>query len=181
MAGKILAVGVPLITLLISWGLLWILYRIHPLLGFVAELLLASLTLAAKSLKTESMKVYAELQKGDLEGARHAVSMIVGRDTEVLDQTGVTKAAVETVAENTSDGVIAPMLYMAIGGAPLAMCYKAVNTLDSMVDIKTKGTLISAALRPTGRPGQLDSGQNFRVADGAVRLVKRAGRQGSVL
>lgn len=109
LAGKILAVGVPLITLLISWVLLWILYRIHPLLGFAAELLLASLTLAAKSLKTESMKVYAELQKGDLEGARHAVSMIVGRDTEVLDQTGVTKAAVETVAENTSDGVIAPM------------------------------------------------------------------------
>ena len=128
----------PLITLLISWGLLWILYRIHPLLGFAAELLLASLTLAAKSLKTESMKVYAELQKGDLEGARHAVSMIVGRDTQVLDQTGVTKAAVETVAENTSDGVIAPMLYMAIGGAPLAMCYKAVNTLDSMVGYKNE-------------------------------------------
>ena len=106
------------------------------MLGFAAELLLASLTLAAKSLKTESMKVYAELQKGDLEGARHAVSMIVGRDTQVLDQTGVTKAAVETVAENTSDGVIAPMLYMAVGGAPLAMAYKAVNTLDSMVGYK---------------------------------------------
>ena len=66
LAGKILAVSVPLVTLLISWGLLWILYRIHPLLGFAVELLLASLTLAAKSLKTESMKVYAELQKGDL-------------------------------------------------------------------------------------------------------------------
>ena len=91
LAGKILAGG----ALLISWVLLWILYRIHPLLGFAAELLLASLTLAAKSLKTESMKVYAELQKGDLEGARHAVSMIVGRDTEVLDQPGVTKAAVQ--------------------------------------------------------------------------------------
>jgi len=138
LAGKILAVGVPLITLLISWGLLWISYRIHPLLGFVAELLLASLTLAAKSLKTESMKVYAELQKGDLEGARHAVSMIVGRDTEVLDQTGVTKAAVETVAENASDGVIAPLLYMLLGGAPLALTYKAINTMDSMLGYKNE-------------------------------------------
>ncbi len=138
LAGKILAVGVPLITLLISWGLLWILYRIHPLLGFAAELLLASLTLAAKSLKKESMKVYEQLEKGDLPRARYAVSMIVGRDTQDLDETGVTKAAVETVAENTSDGIIAPMFYLAIGGTPLAMCYKAINTLDSMVGYKNE-------------------------------------------
>jgi adenosylcobinamide-phosphate synthase len=79
------------------------------------------------------MKVYRELKEGTLESARKAVSMIVGRDTEVLDETGVTKAAVETVAENFSDGVIAPMLYAAIGGPVLGLTYKAINTMDSMV------------------------------------------------
>ena len=92
--------------------------------------------LATKSLKTESMKVYKRLRKHDLPGSRKAVSMIVGRDTNVLDEAGVTKAAVETVAENTSDGVIAPMFYMAIGGAFLGWMYKSVNTMDSMVAYK---------------------------------------------
>lgn len=92
--------------------------------------------LATKSLKTESMKVYKRLRKHDLSGSRKAVSMIVGRDTNVLDEAGVTKAAVETVAENTSDGVIAPMFYMAIGGAFLGWMYKSVNTMDSMVAYK---------------------------------------------
>lgn len=84
------------------------------------------------------MKVYEQLEKGDLPKARYAVSMIVGRDTQNLDETGVTKAAVETVAENTSDGIIAPMFYLAIGGTPLAMCYKAINTLDSMEGYKNE-------------------------------------------
>ena len=92
--------------------------------------------LATKSLKTESMKVYKRLRKHDLPGSRKAVSMIVGRDTNVLDEAGVTKAAVETVAENTSDGVIAPMFYMAIGGAFLGWMYKSINTMDSMVAYK---------------------------------------------
>ena len=89
--------------------------------------------LATKSLKTESMKVYDALKTGDLEKARYAVSMIVGRDTQRLDEAGVARAAVETVAENTSDGIIAPMLFLAIGGAPLGFFYKAVNTMDSML------------------------------------------------
>ena len=88
------------------------------------------------SLRRESMKVYHKLAVNDLEGARHAVSMIVGRDTAVLDEKGVTKAAVETVAENFSDGVIAPMLYTAIGGPVLGLLYKAINTMDSMVGYK---------------------------------------------
>lgn len=138
LAGKLLAVSIPLITFVITFAVLKLLYLIHPILGFAAEVLLGSLALAAKSLKKESMKVYDELQKHDLKKARYAVSMIVGRDTAALDETGVTKAAVETVAENSSDGVIAPMLYMAIGGAPLAMCYKAINTLDSMVGYKNE-------------------------------------------
>ena len=82
------------------------------------------------------MKVYAEVKKGDLPRARKAVSMIVGRDTQCLDEAGVVKAAVETVAENTSDGVTAPLLFMMIGGAPLGFFYKAVNTMDSMIGYK---------------------------------------------
>ena len=82
------------------------------------------------------MKVYDALKKGTIEDARHAVSMIVGRDTAELTEEGVTKAAVETVAENTSDGVIAPMIYMAIGGVPLMFLYKGINTMDSMLGYK---------------------------------------------
>lgn len=89
--------------------------------------------LATKSLRDESMKVYAALQTGSLSDAQRAVSMIVGRDTERLDEKGVARAAVETVAENTSDGVIAPLLFLSLGGAPLGFFYKAVNTMDSML------------------------------------------------
>jgi adenosylcobinamide-phosphate synthase len=94
--------------------------------------------LAAKSLKVESMKVCTALEKGDTEAARHAVSMIVGRDTECLDETGITKAAIETVAENASDGVIAPLFYMLLFGPVIAFLYKAVNTMDSMVGYKNE-------------------------------------------
>lgn len=92
--------------------------------------------LAAKSLKTETEKVYFRLKQGDRDGARKALSMIVGRQTENLNEEQMTKAAVETVAENTSDGVIAPMFYFILGGAPLAFAYKAINTLDSMIGYK---------------------------------------------
>ena len=92
--------------------------------------------LATKCLKIESMKVYKCLKEEGLEAARKSVSMIVGRDTAVLDEEGVVKATIETVAENTSDGVIAPMIYTAIGGPVLGFLYKAVNTMDSMVGYK---------------------------------------------
>ena len=107
--------------------------RIDPRLGWAVESILCWQCIAMKSLKTESMKVASAASKGDTEGARKAVSMIVGRDTESLDIKGIIRAAVETVAENSSDGVIAPVFYMMIGGAPLGCLYKAVNTLDSMV------------------------------------------------
>lgn len=113
-------------------------YRVHPLLGVMVESIMTYQILATKCLKTESMKVYDALQKQDLEAARKAVSMIVGRDTKSLDETGIAKAAIETVAENTSDGVIAPMLYTAIGGPVLGFLYKAVNTMDSMVGYKSE-------------------------------------------
>ena len=134
--GVVLVVLVSGTTAVVSGGSLYTCGRIYPWLRFLASVILCYQLFAVKSLKDESMKVYRELKKDDLEAARYAVSMIVGRDTKVLDMTGVTKAAVETVAENTSDGVAAPLFYMAIGGPVLGWVYKAVNTMDSMVGYK---------------------------------------------
>jgi adenosylcobinamide-phosphate synthase len=89
--------------------------------------------IAAKELKDDSMKIYADLNNGDIEGARKNLSFIVGRDTQNLSPSAMIKAAVETVAENLSDGVIAPLIFIFIGGAPLGFAYKAINTLDSMI------------------------------------------------
>ena len=126
-----------LIVVTVSTGLpalfLWLAYGVNRFLGLALETVMCAQILATKSLRQESMKVYAALKTGDLEQARYAVSMIVGRDTQRLDEAGVTRAAVETVAENTSDGILAPMLFLAIGGAPLGFFYKAVNTMDSML------------------------------------------------
>ena len=138
----LLAAGFVLVALVLglSFGmtalLLWACGLVSPWLAFAVETVLCYQLLAARSLRDESMKVCRALEAGDLPGGRHAVSMIVGRDTERLDETGVAKAAVETVAENASDGVIAPLLFLAVGGAPLGMLYKAANTMDSMVGYK---------------------------------------------
>ncbi len=118
------------------YGILYFLKVRSPQAAFLLEMFWCYQLLAAKSLKTESMKVYDRLKEKDLDGARKAVSMIVGRDTQRLDYEGVTKATIETIAENTSDGVIAPLFYMIIGGAPLAMAYKTMNTMDSMLGYK---------------------------------------------
>ena len=140
--GGELAAGAALVVLVtgLSTGAavlaLWLCRHIHPLLAFVVEALLCYQLLAARSLRDESVKVYRALRDGTLEEARKAVSMIVGRDTERLDEAGVAKAAVETVAENASDGVIAPLLFLAIGGAPLGVLYKSINAMDSMVGYK---------------------------------------------
>lgn len=111
-------------------------YLIHPVAGCVVEAVMTYQMLATKCLKVESMKVYDKLKTGTIEEARYAVSMIVGRDTAQLNEEQIAKAAVETVAENTSDGIIAPMLYMAIGGPILGFLYKTINTMDSMVGYK---------------------------------------------
>lgn len=113
-------------------------YWLHPFAGILLETIMTYQILAVKCLKVESTKVYRALKEDNLAQARSAVSMIVGRDTACLDAEGVTKAAIETVAENTSDGVIAPMLYLAIGGPVLGFFYKAVNTMDSMVGYKNE-------------------------------------------
>ena len=134
--GIVLVVLVLLSVTVVTAALLLGGYALHPYIGLVLETIMTYPIRAAKCLKVESMKVYACLKRGDLPAARKAVSMIVGRDTDVLDETGVARAAIETVAENTSDGVIAPMLYLALGGPVLGFFYKAVNTMDSMVGYK---------------------------------------------
>ena len=122
----------------VPFGILYFLYGWNALAGFLIESFMCYQILATKSLKTESEKVYVALKEEGLSAGRKAVSMIVGRDTKDLTEEGVTKAAVETVAENTSDGIIAPMFYMMIGGALLGFAYKAVNTMDSMVGYKNE-------------------------------------------
>lgn len=132
-AGGVLWVIVVLVSTAVPALLLYAAYRLHPAVGLVLESIMCWQILATRSLRDESMKVYAALQTGSLSDAQRAVSMIVGRDTERLDEKGVARAAVETVAENTSDGVIAPLLFLSLGGAPLGFFYKAVNTMDSML------------------------------------------------
>ncbi len=143
--------------------------RLSPWLGLAVQMFWCGQALAAKGLAQESMNVHKELVKGDLPAARKAVSRIVGRDTQNLTAEGVTKAAVETVAENASDGVIAPLLYMLIGGAPLALTYKAINTMDSMLGYKTKSTSTSAASPPSWTTRQTICPAVWRVCCGARR------------
>ena len=135
-AGVVLAILLPLLAFGLSLGILLLCGLVSPWLRFAVETFWCYQVVATKALRVESTKVRRELERGDLPAARRAVSMIVGRDTDCLTEEGVAKAAVETVAENSSDGVIAPLFYLAIGGAPLGLCYKAVNTLDSMVGYK---------------------------------------------
>ena len=132
-AGAVLWVLTVAVSFLVPLGILWACGQVSPWLRIAGSSVMCWQILAAKSLKTESMKVYTALKTGTIQDARYAVSMIVGRDTKELDAPAVARAAVETVAENCSDGVIAPMLFFALGGAPLAFAYKAVNTMDSML------------------------------------------------
>ena len=134
--GRILAFCLPVSTLALTSLVCIGAAALHPLLGLAVQMFWCGQALAAKGLMQESMNVHRELTKPDLPAARIAVSRIVGRDTQALTTEGVTKAAVETVAENASDGVIAPLFYMLLGGAPLALTYKAINTMDSMIGYK---------------------------------------------
>ena len=134
--GMVLAILTPLITGIVTVSILVVGYHINMILGCVIETIMCYQILAVKSLKVESMKGYYALDKEGLRQARNAVAMIVGRDTKQLDEHGVVRAAVETVAENTSDGVIAPLFYMMLFGAAGGFVYKAVNTMDSMIGYK---------------------------------------------
>ena len=123
-------------TLALSGGILHFMYRVHPVCFYAVSILWGWQCLAMRGLRDESSNVQKYLERGTLEEARKQVGRIVGRDTDALTGAGVIRAAVETVAENFSDGVIAPLLYLVIGGAPLSLCYKAINTMDSMVGYK---------------------------------------------
>lgn len=137
-AGTLLVLVIVLVSAAVPFGILYLAYGWNPWLGLTLETFMCYQLLATRSLRDESKKVYDALQTGDLEKSRYAVSMIVGRDTQSLTEEGVTKAAVETVAENTSDGIIAPLFYMMIGGAVGGFAYKAINTMDSMVGYKNE-------------------------------------------
>lgn len=134
--GMLLAFTVIFATFAMSVIIIVAAYSINLYAGVIAEAVMTWQILATKCLRVESMRVYDALRTDGVDAGRKAVSMIVGRNTSVLDAAGVTRAAVETIAENTSDGVIAPMLYTAIGGPVLGFVYKAVNTMDSMLGYK---------------------------------------------
>ena len=174
--GGEIAAGVCIwvLTVLISAGLpAAILYGAQKLsvwLRLALESIMCWQILATKSLRDESMKVFSALRGGTLAEARQAVSMIVGRDTAQLDEKGVARAAVETVAENTSDGVIAPLLFLALGGAPLGFFYKAVNTMDSMLGY------VEMPYKNVGLiPAKLDDVFNFIPARLSALLMLAAG------
>ncbi len=131
--GTFLALTVLIVSTLIPLAVLFVCYKINIFFGLAVESVMCWQLVAARCLQKESMKVCHAVEEKNIEKARQAVSMIVGRDTDVLDETGIVKAAVETVAENTSDGVTAPIMYIALGGAPLGFFYKAANTMDSMI------------------------------------------------
>jgi adenosylcobinamide-phosphate synthase len=138
LAGVLLLILVVISSAGITWLLLWALDTLLPLVGWIAAIIVSSTCLAARSLHKESARVASALLTGDLPMARHYLSYIVGRDTDQLEEPEIWRAVVETVAENTSDGIIAPLFWLTIGGPVAAMVYKAVSTLDSMVGYKNQ-------------------------------------------
>ncbi|MEF9951088.1 MAG: adenosylcobinamide-phosphate synthase CbiB [Clostridium sp.] len=136
LAGVITWVGTVVATYFLTSFLLSQVYRFGFLVGAVVEGVVIYFCISSKGLMVEGLKVIKTLKSGDIEGARHKLSYIVGRDTSSLDEKGIVRAVIETVSENMSDGIIAPMMFAALGGAPLAMAYKAINTCDSMFGYK---------------------------------------------
>ena len=136
--GGVLVLIVISTCFVLPYALLYLAGMVNPWLAFALETLMFYQIFATKCLRDESMKVYYALQKGDLDEARLMLSWIVGRDTKNLSEAEVTRGAVETIAENTADGIVAPMFYMFLGGVPLAFLYKGINTMDSMVGYKNE-------------------------------------------
>ena len=169
-AGACIWVLTGLISAGLPAALLYGAQKLSVWLRLALESVMCWQILATKSLRDESMKVFSALRGGTLDEARQAVSMIVGRDTAQLDEKGVVRAAVETVAENTSDGVIAPLLFLALGGAPLGFFYKAVNTMDSMLGY------VEMPYKNIGLiPAKLDDVFNFIPARLSAFLMLAAG------
>lgn len=138
LAGVLLLLLVVISSAGVTWILLQTLTSLLPLAGWIAAILVSSACLAARSLHKESARVASALLAGDLPTARRSLNLIVGRDTDQLEEPEIWRAVVETVAENTSDGIIAPLFWLTIGGPVAAMAYKAVSTLDSMVGYRNR-------------------------------------------
>lgn len=134
--GGVMWLAVVGLTYAIAWGVLHFAASVHPWLGFGVEVWMIFTVLAGRCLAQSAQAVERPLRAGDLAESRIKLSWIVGRDTSQLQPEQINRAVVETVAENTVDGIIAPLFFLLLGGAPLAMAYKAVNTLDSMVGYK---------------------------------------------
>jgi len=165
-AGLLLALVMSVGSYTLCRLILHHLNALSPPLAFALEVIWCWQALAIKDLRVEAMRVKTALESAGLDAARRAVSRIVGRDTENLSAEGVARAAVETVAENFSDGVIAPLFWMLLGGAPLSLCYKAVNTMDSMLGYKNERYL------HFGRaPAKLDDAANYLPARLAALLL----------
>lgn len=169
-AGGVLWLLVVVISTAVPALFLWLCYGLNTWLGLALESIMCWQILATKSLKDESMKVYAALKTGNIEKSRYAVSMIVGRDTANLDDKAVARAAVETVAENTSDGIVAPLMFLCLGGAPLGFFYKAVNTMDSMLGY------VEMPYKNIGLvPAKMDDVMNFIPARLSALIMLAAG------
>ena len=167
--GLIFACALVLTTWLIAWGLVALADAVHPLCGTLVQIVLVATAVSARSLWDAAGKVWRTLKDGPLQDARQQVAMIVGRDTAQLDHSGVARAAVESVAENFVDGVVSPVFYAALGGAPLAIAYKMVNTLDSMVGYRNE------RYRLFGRASaRIDDAANFLPARLSVPVIAAA-------
>ena len=174
-AGAVMGLLLPIVVLAVTCGVIYAAWLVHPALAFVLQLLWGWQALAMRGLAKESGNVLDKLEHGTIDDARAAVARIVGRDTAQLDKRGVTKAAVETVAENFSDGVIAPLFYLLLGGAPLALCYKSINTMDSMVGYKNERYQHFGCV-----PAHLDDVANWLPARlSALFLILAAGLTGN--
>lgn len=134
--GYVMVIILIVFILCLSVGLILLAYLIHPVASFVLETLLIATTIAQKGLRDAAIEVKQPLENGDKRGAREKLSYIVGRDTDDLEENDVIRGTIETVAENTSDGITAPLFWALIGGAPLALVYRLINTCDSMVGYK---------------------------------------------
>lgn len=136
--GIILLVITTLLPFTIAFTLVWGAYQIHIFLAIAVESIIIATTIAQNELASAATQVYQPLTNGKEQKAREQLTMIVGRDTDQLDEKEMTRATVETVAENVSDGITVPLFWAVIGGAPLAILYRAVNTCDSMVGYKNE-------------------------------------------
>jgi adenosylcobinamide-phosphate synthase len=169
LGGLVFAVALILAVWLAAWGLVRTADAIHPLCGIAMQAVLIATAVSARSLWDAAGSVWKALDRGQLEQARQRVATIVGRDTARLEQSGVCRATVESVAENFVDGVVSPLFYAAIGGAPLALAYKMVNTLDSMVGYRTQRYLLFG--RASAR---IDDAANYLPARLAVPVIAAA-------